>query len=90
MIPKDWDENGRIIAVQIATPGEDNYALDLKEIKGQELFDHLQQEIEVSGELISNGKESSTIRVKEYKIFEKDDLKNIEKKVQNFLQKKEE
>ena len=81
LIAKDWDENGRIISVQIASHEEENYALDIKEIKVQELLDHLHEEIEVIGELIANGKGSYKINVKKYKLFGKEDLKNIKRKV---------
>ncbi len=88
LIPEAWDENGRVVAVHIATNGEKNYDLDCRTTKGKKLLKHLQQEIEVTGVLIQGRNASTKIRVSDYELLKNNNPKHIEKKVEKLWKTK--
>jgi predicted RNA-binding protein len=50
IIPFDWDEKGKVVAVAVSTYDEDVYLVDRQE-KGLEMLDLLQEQVEIRGEL---------------------------------------
>jgi hypothetical protein len=62
IIPADWDQDGRIIAVSIFTHDEEEYVVR-KRAKGTELVWFLQKEVEATGWAeVDEGKKMITIR----------------------------
>jgi len=66
VIPMDWDEKGKVVAVAVSTYNEDEYHID-KNYKGEELLDLLQEEVEVSG-VVREKEDKKKMTVKEYSL----------------------
>lgn len=64
VIPVDWDEKGKVVAVAISTHNEDEYLIN-HDYKGEELLHFVQEEVEVSG-IARKNKDKKTITVKKY------------------------
>jgi hypothetical protein len=65
LIPVDWDEHGKALAVVVSTPGENDYLIE-QNSKGQQLLGFIRQEVEVSGVVGKGMKDRKTITVKSY------------------------
>ena len=65
--PCDWDEHHNVIAVEIATPGEEEYLVD-NNAKGQELLKCVHEQVKVVGIVKKNKKGNQIITVKEHEI----------------------
>lgn len=50
VVPRTWDENGRVITVTVLTHDEDEYLIENKG-RGKELKAFIQQDVEVLGTL---------------------------------------
>ena len=62
VIPVDWDEKGKVVAVGISACDEQEY-LVYRDHKGVELLHYLQEEVEVSGVMReSSNKKIITVR----------------------------
>ncbi|OQX21302.1 MAG: hypothetical protein BWK80_33850 [Desulfobacteraceae bacterium IS3] len=66
VVPADWDENGKVIAVAISTYEEDEYIIDSENEKGRELLKIMRRKISVTGMIKSDTKYRKMITVKEY------------------------
>jgi hypothetical protein len=64
VIPVDWDEKGKVVAVGISARDEQEYLVD-KDHNGQELLHYIQEEVEVSG-LVRETRNKKLIRVRKY------------------------
>jgi 5S rRNA maturation endonuclease (ribonuclease M5) len=73
VVPADWDENGKVIAVAISTHEEEEYLIDDRDKKGKELREMMRQEVEITGVI---GKQAlpprTVLTVKNYTIKKKD------------------
>lgn len=70
--PVDWDDDGNITDIVIATPSEDEYLVQDGELK-EELLALVGAEILVKGSLVSNKDGERVIAVQEYEQPEEDD-----------------
>jgi len=62
VVPVDWDEKGKVVAVGISACNEEEYLVD-KDHKGIELLHYIQKEVEVSGVIReSSNKKIITVR----------------------------
>jgi len=64
VIPVDWDEKGKVVAVGISARDEQEYLVD-KDHKGQELLHCIQEEVEVRG-IPRESKDKKAIAVQAY------------------------
>ena len=72
IIPVDWDEAGRVLAVAVSTFDEEEYLVE-KDGKGDELLGLLRKEVEVNGVVgIRDG--GKTIKVKKYTLINKSEV----------------
>ena len=89
LIPKSWDEDGRVLTVQIASSSEKNYDLEFVTLKSKELLKHLTKEIEVIGVLNQYGDGTQVVKVSSYKLLKSDDIGTTKKKVEQFFKQKQ-
>ena len=64
IIPADWDEKGRVVAVAVSGQNEQEYLID-KDYKGRELMHYIQEEVEVRG-IATEAKDKKMITVQKY------------------------
>jgi hypothetical protein len=64
VIPTDWDEEGKTIAVSLSTEDE-NIVLLADKVSKEDLFQLMQKEVEISGRLIAAA-DHKTIAVEDY------------------------
>lgn len=64
VIPVDWDEKGKVVAVGVSACDEEEYLVD-KDYKGQELLHYIQEEVEVSG-VVREARNKKIITVRKY------------------------
>lgn len=69
IIPVDWDEGGRVLAVAVSTFDEEEYLVE-KDGKGDQLLGLLRKEVEVSG-IVGIRDGGKTIKVKKYALINK-------------------
>jgi hypothetical protein len=67
LLPVDWDERGRIVAVGLSGIDEKEYVIQLTE-KKEELLNLLKREVEVTGEL-RNGAGSNILILRHFKVL---------------------
>jgi len=48
VVPVNWDEGGKVVAVALSANTEDEYLID-ENYKGRELLHFIQEDVEVSG-----------------------------------------
>lgn len=70
--PCDWDQNNNIVALEIATSGEETYMVE-SNAKGEELFKCLHEQVKVAGIVRKDEKGKQLIKVKEYQIVHEQD-----------------
>ena len=66
IIPIEWDDNGKVVAIAISTHGEDEYVIEDGE-KEEALKALIRQEVEVFGE-VRKRDEKRFIKVTKYKV----------------------
>jgi len=66
VIPVDWDERGKVIAAAISTHGEEEYLIDC-DYKGEEIIDHIQHEVEVTG-VVRKDNKKKTVTITTYDV----------------------
>jgi 5S rRNA maturation endonuclease (ribonuclease M5) len=64
IIPADWDEKGRVVAVAVSGQNEQEYLID-KDYKGRELMHYIEEEVEVRG-IAREAKDKKMITVQKY------------------------
>ena len=69
VVPKDWDEQGNVVALAISSNDEKEYVVD-KKGKGRELLGLIRKEVEVRG-VISEEDDRKVIRVSKYCLAER-------------------
>lgn len=66
VVPRKWDENGRVVAITILTHDEDEYHIE-NDGRGKELKAFIRENVEVSGKVKpQNG--IKVIQVKKFKL----------------------
>ena len=70
VVPSEWDDDDNVIAVAISTDDED-YIVELNRL-GAELFDFLDEDVEVRGILKKGMSGGKWIRVMDYEILGSD------------------
>ena len=72
IVPVAWDEEGNPLSIAVSTFDEEEYIVE-RDIKGQQLFGLLREQVEVRGEVrIRDG--AKTIKVKKYVQIKKSEL----------------
>ena len=66
----EWDGRKNVIAISITTDDED-YRVELDKV-GQELFDYLDEDVEVSGTIRQEKNGTKFIRVTHYEVLEEE------------------
>ncbi len=74
VIPEEWDHNDNVIVIAISTDDE-NYLVERNK-KGQELFDFLDEDVEVTGFVREDRDGTKHISVTTYEIFHMDDVED--------------
>ena len=64
VVPVDWDEKGKVVAVGISACDEEEYFVD-KDHKGVELLHYIHEEVEVSG-MVRESSNNKIITVSKY------------------------
>jgi hypothetical protein len=64
VIPADWDEKGRVVAIAISTTNEDEYLID-ENYTGKKLLHFIQEDVEVSG-VVREDEDKKIITVQRY------------------------
>jgi hypothetical protein len=72
VIPVEWDEDGKALAVAVAASGENDYLIE-QDSKGRELFWHIRQEVEIIGIVGKGSKGDQTITVSTYDVIRSND-----------------
>ena len=66
VIPADWDEKGKVVAVAVSTYDEDEYFIENHE-KEKELKAVIREEVEVSG-IVREEKKKLIMKIKDYRL----------------------
>jgi hypothetical protein len=64
IVPSNWDAEGNIVAISIATHDEQEYLIESRD-EGAKLKNLLRQEVELSGVVVRSGPQK-TIKVKKF------------------------
>ena len=64
VIPTDWDEQGNVASVAIATPNEEEYSVGMDD-KGKELIAFLREKVEVSG-IVREEEDKKVVKVEKF------------------------
>lgn len=68
VVPSDWDNDDNIIAISISTE-DDDYVVEMNKL-GEELFDFLDEDVEVIGFVREDRDGSKRIRVISYEVLD--------------------
>lgn len=71
IVPEEWDMNDNVSAIGLITE-EDDYLIELNKI-GEELFDFLDEDLEVTGSVREDKDGTKHITITEYEIIREDD-----------------
>ena len=69
--PSEWDSKDNVTEVSITTD-DDEYIVELNRV-GEELFDYLYDDVEVTGTIRENGKHEKRVEISHYELLEGDD-----------------
>ena len=69
--PEQWDDNDNVIAIGISTD-DDDYLIEINKL-GEELFDFLDEDVEVTGVVREDKDGTKHITISNYEILETDD-----------------
>ena len=69
--PVDWDNDDEVIAIGVSTEDED-YSVEMNKL-GEELFDFLDEDVEVTGIVTEDRDGSKHITVTSYEVLDSDD-----------------
>jgi hypothetical protein len=67
----EWDDNDNVVAIEITTD-DDNYMVDNNK-QGEELFDFLDEEVEVTGFALEDRDGAKWISVTSYEVLDEED-----------------
>jgi len=71
VIPRKWDENGRVVAITILTHDEDEYLIE-NDGRGKELKAFIRENVEVSG-AVRPQDGNKVVQVKKFKLLKEFD-----------------
>lgn len=71
VVPEDWDEDDNVVAISVTTD-DDDYLVDLNKL-GEELFDFLDEDVQVTGLVRVERDGTKRITVTGYEVLETDD-----------------
>lgn len=68
VVPNEWDNEDNVVAISISTE-DDEYVVELNKL-GEELFDFLDEDVEVTGVIRDDKDGTKRIRVTGYEVLE--------------------
>jgi hypothetical protein len=68
VVPNEWDNEDNVVAISISTD-DDDYVVELNKL-GEELFDFLDEDVEVTGLIRDDKDGTKRIRVTSYEVLE--------------------
>jgi uncharacterized membrane protein YcgQ (UPF0703/DUF1980 family) len=68
IVPNEWDNEDNVIAISISTD-DDDYLVEMNKL-GEELFDFLDEDVEVTGMVREDRDGTKRIRVTSYEVLE--------------------
>jgi uncharacterized membrane protein YcgQ (UPF0703/DUF1980 family) len=68
VVPSEWDSDDNVVAISITTD-DDDYVVELNKL-GEELFDFLDEDVEVTGIVREDKDGTKRIRVTSYEVLE--------------------
>jgi len=68
VVPNEWDNEDNVVAISISTD-DDDYVVELNKL-GEELFDFLDEDVEVTGIIRDDKDGTKRIRVTGYEVLE--------------------
>ena len=74
--PEQWDDDDNVIAIGISTD-DDDYVIELNKL-GEELFDFLDEDVEVTGFVREDKDGTKHLTISNYEILDTDDLEDDE------------
>lgn len=72
IVPEEWDSNDNVVAIGLTTD-EDDYSIELNKM-GEELFDFLDEDVEITGFVKEDKDGTKRITVTGYEILPSDDF----------------
>ncbi|MBU2499392.1 MAG: hypothetical protein KKE57_10860 [Proteobacteria bacterium] len=71
VIPKEWDNEDNVISISVST-NDDDYLVELNKL-GEELFDFLDEDVEITGIVREDKDGTKRIKVTSYEVIEDTD-----------------
>jgi hypothetical protein len=68
VVPSEWDSDDNVVAISICTD-DDDYVVELNKL-GEELFDFLDEDVEVTGVVREDKDGTKRLRVTSYEVVE--------------------
>lgn len=68
VVPSEWDNDDNVVAISISTD-DDDYLVEMNKL-GEELFDFLDEDVEVTGTVREDRDGTKRIRVTSYEVLE--------------------
>ena len=82
VIPSEWDSEDNVISISISTD-DDDYLVDLNK-QGEELFDFLDEDVEVTGIVREDKDGTKRIKVTTYEVIEDADDEEYDEEEEDF------
>jgi uncharacterized membrane protein YcgQ (UPF0703/DUF1980 family) len=82
VVPSEWDNEDNVVAISISTE-EDDYLVEMNKL-GEELFDFLDEDVEVTGLVREDRDGTKRIRITSYEVLEDVDDEYEEEDDYNF------
>jgi uncharacterized membrane protein YcgQ (UPF0703/DUF1980 family) len=71
VVPSEWDSDDNVVAISICTD-DDDYVVELNKL-GEELFDFLDEDVEVTGFVREDKDGTKRVRVTSYEVVESEE-----------------
>ena len=68
VVPSEWDNDDNVVAISISTE-DDDYLVEMNKL-GEELFDFLDEDVEVTGSVREDRDGTKRIRITSYEVLE--------------------
>jgi len=68
IVPSEWDSEDNVVSISITTD-DDDYAVEMNKL-GEELFDFLDEDVEVTGTVREDKDGTKRIRIISYEVLE--------------------
>jgi len=88
VVPSEWDSDDNVVSIAISTE-EDDYLVEMNKL-GEELFDFLDEDVEVTGLVREDRDGTKRIRITSYEVLEDVDDDFEEEEDYNFDDEDEE